>query len=157
MVPCLQYSPFSFSGFLQIPSLACQVGSPGSPPLLFDMAGLGLGWKSANPHIGYFAVSIVSKAVLPLVSSHFFDILCRYGPPTRTDYRIVVENISSRVSWQVSFFVVCVFHMIFSLLILSRKCFRLFICVFDFVCQPLTHLLHLLSKACYVLEGPPLT
>lgn len=47
------------------------MGSPGSPPLLFDMAGLGLGWKSANPHIGYFAVSIVSKAVLPLVSSHF--------------------------------------------------------------------------------------
>ena len=83
----------------------------------------------------------------------FFDILCRYGPPTRTDYRIVVENISSRVSWQVSFFVVCVFHIIFSLLILSRKCFRLFICVFDFVCQSLTHLLHLLSKACYVLEG----
>lgn len=25
----------------------------------------------------------------------------RYGPPTRTDYRIIVENISSRVSWQV--------------------------------------------------------
>lgn len=61
--------PFSFSGFLQIPSLACQVGSPGSPSLLFDMAGLGLGWKSANPHIGYLVV--LSKAVLPLVSSHF--------------------------------------------------------------------------------------
>ena len=26
----------------------------------------------------------------------------RYGPPTRTDYRIIVENISSRVSWQAS-------------------------------------------------------
>lgn len=24
----------------------------------------------------------------------------KYGPPTRTDYRIVVENLSSRVSWQ---------------------------------------------------------
>lgn len=24
----------------------------------------------------------------------------RYGPPTRTDYRLVVENLSSRVSWQ---------------------------------------------------------
>lgn len=26
----------------------------------------------------------------------------RYGPPTRTDYRLIVENLSSRVSWQVS-------------------------------------------------------
>jgi len=25
----------------------------------------------------------------------------RYGPPTRTEYRLVVENLSSRVSWQV--------------------------------------------------------
>ncbi|GFG35069.1 hypothetical protein Cfor_05078 [Coptotermes formosanus] len=24
----------------------------------------------------------------------------RYGPPTRTEYRLVVENLSSRVSWQ---------------------------------------------------------
>lgn len=24
----------------------------------------------------------------------------RYGPPTRTDYRIIVENLSSRCSWQ---------------------------------------------------------
>lgn len=68
--PMFMVVPFSFSGFLQIPSMACQVGSPGSPPLLFDMAGLGLGWKRANPRIGYFAVSIVSKTVLPLVS-HF--------------------------------------------------------------------------------------
>jgi len=28
----------------------------------------------------------------------------RYGPPTRTDNRVVVENLSSRVSWQVSDF-----------------------------------------------------
>src|SRR5215471_1727705 len=27
----------------------------------------------------------------------------RYGPPTRTEYRLIVENLSSRVSWQVSF------------------------------------------------------
>lgn len=26
----------------------------------------------------------------------------RYGPPTRTEYRLTVENLSSRVSWQVS-------------------------------------------------------
>lgn len=25
----------------------------------------------------------------------------RYGPPTRTDYRVIIENLSSRVSWQV--------------------------------------------------------
>lgn len=24
-----------------------------------------------------------------------------YGPPTRTEYRLIVENLSSRVSWQV--------------------------------------------------------
>lgn len=24
----------------------------------------------------------------------------RYGPPTRTDYRVLVENLSSRISWQ---------------------------------------------------------
>jgi len=27
--------------------------------------------------------------------------LDKYGPPTRTDYRVVVENLSTRVSWQV--------------------------------------------------------
>merc|ERR1712142_1374421 len=26
--------------------------------------------------------------------------LDKYGPPTRTDYRVIVENLSSRVSWQ---------------------------------------------------------
>lgn len=25
----------------------------------------------------------------------------RYGPPLRTEFRIIVENLSSRVSWQV--------------------------------------------------------
>ena len=35
----------------------------------------------------------------------FFVVISvvRYGPPTRTEYRIHVENISSRVSWQVCF------------------------------------------------------
>ena len=35
----------------------------------------------------------------------------RYGPPTRTDYRLIVENLSSRVSWQVrrQF---CVYHVL---------------------------------------------
>ena len=28
--------------------------------------------------------------------------VCRFGPPTRTEHRLHVENISSRVSWQVS-------------------------------------------------------
>lgn len=26
----------------------------------------------------------------------------RYGPPLRTEYRLIVENLSTRVSWQVS-------------------------------------------------------
>lgn len=29
------------------------------------------------------------------------DYNYRYGPPTRTEYRLVVENLSSRISWQV--------------------------------------------------------
>jgi len=29
----------------------------------------------------------------------------RYGPPLRTEYRVIVENLSSRVSWQVCIFV----------------------------------------------------
>lgn len=24
----------------------------------------------------------------------------KYGPPTRTDYRLIIENLSTRVSWQ---------------------------------------------------------
>jgi len=28
--------------------------------------------------------------------------LDKYGPPTRTDYRVTIENLSSRTSWQVS-------------------------------------------------------
>ena len=28
--------------------------------------------------------------------------LDKYGPPTRTDYRVTIENLSTRVSWQVS-------------------------------------------------------
>ena len=29
------------------------------------------------------------------------DCVLRYGPPTRTENRVIVENLSSRVSWQV--------------------------------------------------------
>ncbi|XP_034835961.1 serine/arginine-rich splicing factor 5 isoform X2 [Maniola hyperantus] len=28
------------------------------------------------------------------------DSVKRYGPPTRTEYRLIVENLSSRISWQ---------------------------------------------------------
>ena len=38
---------------------------------------------------------------------HFFFISScwgsRYGPPVRTQYRVTVENMSSRTSWQVIF------------------------------------------------------
>lgn len=27
----------------------------------------------------------------------------RYGPPVRTEHRLIVENLSSRISWQVRF------------------------------------------------------
>ncbi|XP_028177293.1 serine-arginine protein 55 isoform X16 [Ostrinia furnacalis] len=32
--------------------------------------------------------------------SRYDDSNCRYGPPTRTEYRLIVENLSSRISWQ---------------------------------------------------------
>lgn len=40
---------------------------------------------------------------------------CRYGPPTRTEYRLTVENLSSRVSWQVSNICTLAFTCIFLL------------------------------------------
>lgn len=44
--------------------------------------------------------------ILLLVHKYVFIIFRddrndRYGPPTRTNYRLIVENLSSRVSWQV--------------------------------------------------------
>ena len=44
--------------------------------------------------------------------------LDKYGPPTRTDYRLTVENLSSRVSWQVSSWFCVQMHQLGSL----RKC-----------------------------------
>jgi len=35
--------------------------------------------------------------IVEAVAGHCY----RYGPPVRTPYRVVVENLSSRVSWQV--------------------------------------------------------
>ncbi|KAG1655646.1 Serine-arginine protein 55 [Nymphon striatum] len=40
----------------------------------------------------------------------------RYGPPTRTEYRVVVENLSSRVSWQVP--------LIFRVLLMASFAFK---------------------------------
>jgi hypothetical protein len=41
--------------------------------------------------------------------------ICRYGPPARTDYRLVVENLSSRVSWQVCVVLVIEFGVLLAL------------------------------------------
>ena len=32
---------------------------------------------------------------------YYLKTTFRYGPPTRTDHRLIVENLSSRISWQV--------------------------------------------------------
>jgi len=50
--------------------------------------------------------SIFKNNILLLVYKYAFIIFRddrndRYGPPTRTNYRLIVENLSSRVSWQV--------------------------------------------------------
>ncbi len=34
----------------------------------------------------------------------FLSSQSRYGPPRNTEYRVIVENLSSRVSWQVCYF-----------------------------------------------------
>ena len=52
----------------------------------------------------------------------FFFCLSRYGPPTRTENRVIVENLSSRVSWQVSNFQ--------SLLVKKKKNEKSGICIF---------------------------
>ncbi|KAH9643992.1 hypothetical protein HF086_004253 [Spodoptera exigua] len=44
--------------------------------------------------------------------SRYDDYSYRYGPPTRTEYRLVVENLSSRISWQIMSFV-CQFYFFF--------------------------------------------
>ena len=50
--------------------------------------------------------------------------LDKYGPPTRTDYKVVVENLSSRVSWQVRrFSKTQPVHGKLTLVIASRKKF----------------------------------
>jgi len=41
--------------------------------------------------------------------------LDKYGPPTRTNYRVTVENLSSRVSWQVSLKITALSFLVISL------------------------------------------
>ncbi|KAM7282702.1 serine/arginine-rich splicing factor 6 isoform X1 [Ixodes scapularis] len=36
----------------------------------------------------------------PAARSYMDTPVNRYGPPTRTDYRVIIENLSSRISWQ---------------------------------------------------------
>jgi len=57
--------------------------------------------EKRQSHNRHFPVCAYFCPLVSLTSSLSF----RYGPPTRTDYRIIVENISSRVSWQVGFLV----------------------------------------------------
>jgi len=47
---------------------------------------------------GHTCMLIINRSLSMLL----YVLLYRYGPPTRTDYRIIVENLSSRCSWQVS-------------------------------------------------------
>jgi len=57
--------------------------------------------EKRQSHNRHFPVCAYFCPLVSLTSSLSF----RYGPPTRTDSRIIVENISSRVSWQVGFLV----------------------------------------------------
>lgn len=38
---------------------------------------------------------------LGLVMVSVWLLVFRYGPPTRTENRLIIENLSSKVSWQV--------------------------------------------------------
>lgn len=143
---------FFFSGFCRSPAwLARWVVLV--PPLLFGMAWLGLGWKSANHTIAVFLCVLTFCPLVSLTSS----LSCRYGPPTRTDYRIIVENISSRVSWQVGFLVDFVPSVFFCNCYLGvSPVYGAMLCLWLLCvgCCSLTPLLHLLSKAYNVLEVP---
>lgn len=50
--------------------------------------------RGGGPGMGRFSSS--SSSYRPSRSSG-----SRYGPPVRTDHRLIVENLSSRISWQV--------------------------------------------------------
>ncbi|RXG54780.1 hypothetical protein Avbf_13628, partial [Armadillidium vulgare] len=50
-----------------------------------------------------FIISEVLQTKFGRYGSHILPqctIYIRYGLPTRTNYRLIVENLSSRVSWQ---------------------------------------------------------
>ena len=52
--------------------------------------------------------SVKLSLVECVVLIHFFVLFLphwgsRYGPPVRTQYRVIVENMSSRTSWQVMY------------------------------------------------------
>lgn len=49
------------------------------------------------------ACRIPKSRYSPLCLANLADLHCmsRYGPPRNTEYRVIVENLSSRVSWQV--------------------------------------------------------
>ena len=44
----------------------------------------------------------------------------RYGPPVRTPYRVVVDNLSSRVSWQV---IIVLLYAASSLFVYCLSCY----------------------------------
>ena len=41
-------------------------------------------------------MSVLFTVIIKSINNTCF----RYGPPVRTKYRVIVENLSSRVSWQ---------------------------------------------------------
>lgn len=67
-----------------------------------EFYGLYLIPKAFQFDLGVFTASTVKHLSCPLLTENLsFCCLYRYGPPVRTDHRLIVENLSSRISWQV--------------------------------------------------------
>lgn len=75
--------------------------------------------RNNNGFINYCYSFGFVKLVLLInyLNNYIFFIICRddrndrYGPPTRTNYRLIVENLSSRVSWQVRNYFMAIYFM----------------------------------------------
>lgn len=58
---------------------------------------------AVDPGDDEFSAVVVVPLAWPLKKIELIFCISRYGPPVRTEHRLIVENLSSRISWQVRF------------------------------------------------------
>lgn len=82
--------------------ILCYVLFHSHDPLLFSVLFVDTKWicmPCEYVFVPYLWHSTIHVRYKVFVSAPF--CIPRYGPPTRTENRLIVENLSSRVSWQV--------------------------------------------------------